>query len=68
MGAGRSMPDALQVVSYLVPARYYLVILRGVILKGSGLANYPDQVGFLAAYAVLMLGLAAIRLGRTEVR
>jgi len=35
-------------VSYLVPARYYLVILRGVILKGSGLANYPDQVGFLA--------------------
>jgi hypothetical protein len=44
------------------------VILRGVILKGSGLASYPDQVGFLAAYAVLMLGLAAIRLNRREVR
>lgn len=64
----RSMPEALQVVSYIVPARYYLVILRGVILKGAGLANYIDQVSFLTAYAVLMLGLAAIRLNRGEVR
>jgi ABC-2 type transport system permease protein len=64
----RSMPEALQAVSYLVPARYYLVILRGVILKGAGLATYLDQVGFLAAYAVLMLALAAIRLSRGEVR
>jgi ABC-2 type transport system permease protein len=62
----RSMPEALQVVSYLVPARYYLVILRGIILKGSGLTNYPDQVGFLAAYGVVMLALAAVRLNRGE--
>lgn len=64
----RAMPEALQAVSYLVPARYYLVILRGVILKGSGLASYPDQVGFLAIYAVVMLGLAAVRLQRGEAR
>jgi ABC-2 type transport system permease protein len=64
----RSMPDALQAVSYLVPARYYLVILRGVILKGAGLSSYPDQLGFLGAYAAVMLGLASLRLQRGESR
>lgn len=63
-----SMPVALQVVSYAVPARYYLVILRGVILKGAGLATYPDQLGFLLAYAVAVLALAGVRLSRGEVR
>ncbi len=33
----RSMPLALQVITYAVPARYFIVILRGVILKGAGL-------------------------------
>ncbi len=61
-----SMPDVLRAMSYIVPARYYLVILRGVILKGSGLASYLDQLGFLVAYAVLMLGAAAVLVGRGE--
>ena len=40
----RVMPVPLQVVTYLVPARYFLVILRGIILKGEGLATYWPQV------------------------
>ena len=36
----RAMPPLLQAVTYLVPARYYLVILRGVILKGTTLEPY----------------------------
>ena len=31
-----SMPIALQLVTYIVPARYFLVALRGVLLKGIG--------------------------------
>ena len=30
-----SMPAALQVVTYVVPARYFLIALRGIVLKGS---------------------------------
>jgi ABC-2 type transport system permease protein len=62
----RSMPPALQLVTHLVPARYYLVILRGVILKGSGLGPYWDQMGYLAAFAFVTLALSAVRLVRQE--
>ena len=62
----RNMPDALRVVSYAVPARYYLVILRGVILKGAPLTAYPDQAGFLLLYAVAVSALAWVRLTRRE--
>jgi ABC-2 type transport system permease protein len=62
----RSMPPALQLVTALVPARYYLVILRGVILKGSGLGPYWDQMASLGAFALGTLALAAVRLVRQE--
>jgi len=62
----RTMPAALQVLSHAVPARYYLVVLRGIILKGAGLAPYADQILFLAIYAVVVLGLAWVRLTRGE--
>ncbi len=62
----RIMPVPLQLVTYLVPARYFLVILRGIILKGEGLATYWPQVGALALYAVATLALASLRLARRE--
>ena len=61
-----SMPAFLQAVTYLVPARYYLVILRGVILKGAGLAPYSQELAALAAFAVVMVSLASMRLARGE--
>jgi ABC-2 type transport system permease protein len=63
----RSMPVAVQVITYAVPARYFLVALRGVILKGAGLAPYGRDVAFLVAYALAVLGLAFVRLSRKEV-
>lgn len=62
----RAMPAALQLITHLVPARYYLVILRGIIIKGSGLGPYWDQLGYLALFAALTLGLASLRLAREE--
>ena len=62
----RSMPPALQAVTYLVPARYYLVILRGVILKGADLAPYWQELLALVAFAVVMIILASVRLARRE--
>jgi ABC-2 type transport system permease protein len=62
----RSMPPALQAITYLVPARYYLVILRGVILKGANLAPYWQELLALVVFAVVMVVLASVRLARRE--
>jgi ABC-2 type transport system permease protein len=59
-----SMPTALQVVTYLVPARYFLVALRGIVLKGSALGHLLPQLAALAVYASAMLTLASARLAR----
>jgi drug efflux transport system permease protein len=64
----RAMPELLQAVTYIFPARYFLVVLRGVILKGAGLFPYRDQMLFLFLYAVAVLGIAYARLARDEAR
>lgn len=50
-----NMPPALRAVTTLVPARYFLVILRGIFLKGVGLVVLWRELLFLAGFAVLML-------------
>jgi len=60
----RSMPLILQGVTYIFPARYFLVVLRGVILKGAGLHPYREQMLFLVLYALVVLGIAYARLSR----
>ena len=59
-----SMPWPVQVVSYAVPARYYLVALRGIVLKGIGWDLILPQLGALVAFGVVMLTLSALRLSR----
>ena len=63
----RSMPAVVRGLTYAVPARYFLVVLRGVILKGAGLAPYLTDLAFLLAYALVVIGLAFARLTRKEV-
>jgi ABC-2 type transport system permease protein len=63
----RSMPPALQAITYAVPARYFNVILRGIILKGSGLGPYVWDMGFLLLYATVVMGIAYARLTRREI-
>jgi ABC-2 type transport system permease protein len=56
------MPPALQVVTYIVPARYFLVALRSVVLKGVGFDVIAPSLGALAIFAAVVMGLAAVRL------
>jgi ABC-2 type transport system permease protein len=63
----RSMPRALQIITYAVPARYFNVVLRGVILKGAGLESYPRDMAFLVVYALAVLGLAYLRISKKEI-
>jgi ABC-2 type transport system permease protein len=50
-----NMPRILRAVTYLVPARYFLVIIRGIFLKGVGLAVLWRELLFLVGFAALML-------------
>ena len=59
-----SMPRPLQLVTALVPARYFLVALRAIVLKGAPLATLVMPLAALAAYAAAMLALASLRLSR----
>jgi ABC-2 type transport system permease protein len=63
----RIMPVWLQGITYVVSTRYYLVILRGIILKGSGLGPYWPEMGCLALFATIVIGLASLRMARQEV-
>jgi ABC-2 type transport system permease protein len=60
----RNMPVVVQAVTYLIPARYFLVILRGVMLKGVGPGAFGMDLARLAGFAVLVLVLSSLRMGR----
>jgi ABC-2 type transport system permease protein len=59
-----SMPEFLQLVTRIVPARYFLVALRGIVLKGVGPAVFWSDLVALAIFAVVILSLASLRLRR----
>ena len=59
-----SMPTFLRGVTYAVPARYFLIALRGIVLKGVGLSVVWQQLVALSIYAAIVLALASARLRR----
>ena len=59
-----SMPTALQIVTYIVPARYFLVALRGIVLKGVGIEVFWRDLAALVVFATVIVGLATLRLKR----
>lgn len=56
-----AMPPLLQGLSYLIPARYYLVVTRGIFLKGVGIDVLRTQALLMIAFAVIGLSLAVLR-------
>ena len=61
-----SMPHVLQLVTLIVPARYFLIALRGIVLKGTPLTLLWPQMVALSIYAFVMLGVASLRLAREK--
>ena len=56
-----NMPYAIRQATYAVPLRYYSVILRGVLLRGSGIAVLWKEAAILLAFAAGALALASLR-------
>ena len=56
-----NMPAWIQPVTYLIPLRYFLVILRGLFLKGVGLETFWPQALALLVWGLVVLSLATLR-------
>lgn len=55
-----NMPKVLQAVTYLVPARYFVAMLRGLYLKGVGPADLYGEGLFLLGFSALMVVLSLV--------
>jgi ABC-2 type transport system permease protein len=56
-----SIPLSLRWISYINPLTYYLIIVRGILLKGVGFFTLYKEIGFLALFGVFFFGFAAMR-------
>jgi ABC-2 type transport system permease protein len=59
------MPWIFQLLSRIIPARYFIEVLRGVILRGAGLGELWRPVAWLSLYTFLIIGLAVARFKKT---
>jgi ABC-2 type transport system permease protein len=56
-----AMPKILQWISKVIPLRYYLVIIRSLLIKGVGAASLQDEIIALALFGIGIMTLAALR-------
>ncbi|MFN7980211.1 MAG: ABC transporter permease [Vicinamibacterales bacterium] len=56
-----NMPSWIQWVTYLIPLRYFLVIVRGIFLKGVGVAVLWPQIAALLTCGLVLIALATLR-------
>jgi ABC-2 type transport system permease protein len=57
----RNMPEVVQYLTYLNPLRYFMEIVRGIFLKGTGISVLWPQMLALAVYGVAVMTLSALR-------
>jgi ABC-2 type transport system permease protein len=57
----RNMPEPIQYLTMLNPVRYFMEIVRGIFLKGSGVDVLWPQMVTLAVFGVVILSLSAMR-------
>lgn len=56
-----NMPHVIQVITYLIPARYFVALLKGIYLKGVGLEILVVEAVLLAAFGALMVLVANVK-------
>jgi ABC-2 type transport system permease protein len=57
-----NMPTVIQGITYLVPARYFVTILKNIYLKGVGISILISEAGILLFFAVILVIVANIKL------
>ena len=59
------MPRVFQAISRIIPARYFIEVLRGIILRGAPLSALWEPIAWLTFYTVVIIGLAVMRFKKT---
>ncbi len=57
----RNMPEMVQWLTYLNPVRYFIEIVRGIFLRGSGIDTLWRELLALAIFGVLILTASTMR-------
>lgn len=55
-----SMPPVIQILTNITPVKFYIVVLRDILLKGVGLAAFWQQIIYLIIFNIFFLGLATL--------
>ena len=56
-----AMPLVLRVVSGVIPLTYFLIVVRGIVIKGVDATTLAPQIGALTIFGAILIGLAAMR-------
>lgn len=56
-----NMPVILQVISNIVPAKWYIIAVKDIMIKGLGFGSVLQEVGVLVLMAVVLIGLSVKR-------
>lgn len=59
-----NMPKAVQYLTTIIPLKYYITIIRGIVLKGIGFADLWQDLAILFAIGVIILVLSALRFSK----
>lgn len=55
-----SMPPVVQKLTYIIPLRYFITIVRGIFLKGVGWPELKQEAGILLVYGIAIMTLASL--------
>jgi len=61
-----SMPAIIQVVTNITPAKFFIIVLRAIIIRGVGLQAFLLQLGYLILFTIFFMGLAIIISNKQE--
>ena len=56
-----NMPEILQVISNIVPAKWYIIAVKDIMIKGLGFGSVLQEIGVLALMVVVLVGLSVKR-------
>jgi len=54
----KNMPVIIQAITYIVPAKYMIVVLKGIVLRGVGYPLLVTQIVFLSLFCIVVLALS----------
>ncbi len=62
----KSMPWPIQILTNITPAKFYIIILRSIMLKGVGIEAFWKPMGSLMIFAAFFIGISSLRLRKTK--